>query len=324
VKIIHNGRVVWLPADEVQSILDESEDEKKADASFKANLEKALHGASRALAEEVRVLLYLTIETLSQRVEDRTVSDSEAERLTRNLRRRFEEAEENIASLLRIDDELTALKRADPILTGYERKMAEMLRLQESGQMAEASALAKELMRDKRQYLLRGRALEPLANAAYYRRLELQKGKGRVLNVQQHLCEMRDAVVREALRRIRESLGAPDDDLLEDSTEVSVISDTDRAQSVLKYQRELKQLRLQMKTIVKTIKEIDSICNWIESEIFPDSEVKKAAAEYIKTRKEPGVAPVEEKTGEKPGRSQRMAVVFRLKEKGKLKRDTTS
>lgn len=309
-KVVHNGRVVWVTAEEVEALLKESEDESKQDTSFKANIEKALRGTSRTLVEEIRVLLYLAIQTLSQRVEDRTVTDNEAEQLTKSLRRRFEEAENNIEGLYDVETELTERKRADPVFVNYERKMAEMLQLQKSGQMADATTLAKQLMREKKQYLLRSRALEPLNYTACFYRLDLQKGKGRVLGMQQRLCEMRDTVVREALQRLRKSLGAGSDDL-------AVSADSKQGQDIRNYIRELRQLELEVKMLVKTIGEVDRICNWIEDEVFKDEKLKKAAITHAQTRKTARSGVDTKEPHEKPGKPDRMATMLRRKEKGK-------
>ncbi|MFH1738811.1 MAG: hypothetical protein ABIH23_07365 [bacterium] len=310
VKVHHNGRIVWLTANEVQDILEEQHDEDKRNASLKNNVEKSLYGSSRALAEEMRVLLYLAIQTLSQRVKEGTVSDKEAEWFTNSLRRRFEEVESNIEGLIEAEEELTARKKAEPVFATYEKKMAEMLRLKKEGRLNEAASLAKQLERDKKHYLLLSRALEPLTYVAFHHRLDLQKDKSRVLVVQRRLCEMRDALLRQALQEMRESLGTDDDTSFE---HLAAASDSGQGENVRKYLKELKQLALELKVLVNTIEEVDHVCKWIEHEIFKDETVKKATIQHRQTRK---AARDAEKAEREPDKHVGMAVMDRLKKKG--------
>ena len=265
VKVIHHGRVTWFTAEEAQRLIADLDDDNKREASFKANLEKALRGSSRTLAEEIRVLFNLSIQTLFQRIEEGIVEDEQAEQYTTSLRRRFEEAEDNIEDLLDIEADLTARKRAEPVFASYEKKLAEMMRYQKTGNFAEAAVLAKQLMNEKKHYLLRSRALEPLTYAAYYYRLDLQKIKSRVLDTQRQLCEMRDSLVKNELQKLRTTLGAQTDDLFEAPEDLPESPGPEARQTIKSYQRELQTLALESRALMKTIEEAERICKWIES-----------------------------------------------------------
>ncbi len=286
VKVIHNGRVTWFTADEAQRLLADLDDENAKEASFKANLEKALRGSSRTLAEEIRVLFNLAIQTLFERVREGIVEDEQAEEYTTNLRRRFEEAEGSIEDLMDLETELTQRKRAEPIFASYENKLAEMMRLQKAGDFAQAAVLAKQLMHEKKHYLLRSRALEPLTYAAYYYRLDLQKIKGRVLDTQRQLCEMRDSLVKNELQKIRDNLGAQTDDLFEEPDDLPELPSPEEGQAIRRYQQELRNLALESRALVRTIEEAENICRWIENEIFKDENLKQAAVTHAQTRKQ--------------------------------------
>ena len=307
VKVYFEGRIVWLTADEVEDILKEHDDEDKRDSTLKNNVEKALYGSSRALADEMHVLLYLAIQTLSQRVKEGAVSDKEAESFTNTLRRRFEDIENNIEDLIDAEEELTARKQSEPIFARYEKKMAEMLRHKKEGRLTEAVSLAKQLEREKKRYLLLSRALEPLTYVIHHHRLDLQKDKNRILFVQHHLCEMREALLHQALQEFRESLGVDDDTSFE---HLIATLDSELTEDARKYLKELRQLGLEVKTLVNTIEEVDSVCKWIEHEIFKDETLKKATIKHKQLRK---AARDAAKAKKEPRGPAGMAVMERLK-----------
>ena len=283
VKVIHDGKVVWFTLAEAQRMLEDCKDSAKSNASFKASLEKALRGSSRSLAEEIRVLFNLAIQTLSQRIQEGAIGDEEAEELTNSLRRRFETAEENVEDLLDLEKELTERKRAEPIFASYERKLAEFMNLQKSGNSVAAASLAKQLIQEKKHYLLRSRSLEPLTYAAYYYRLDLQKHKSRVLDTQRHLCEMRDSLVQHELGKLRQSMGDGGNKLFEDLETLQL--SPEQSEGVTGYRRELKALAMESKVLVRAIQEVDQICEWIEKEIFKDENLKNVAITQTQKRK---------------------------------------
>ncbi len=311
VKVVHNGKVTWFTLDEAQSLLKDYEDNTKSNASFKTGLEKALRGSSRSLAEEIRVLFSLAIQTLSQRIQEGAIGNEEAEELTNSLRRRFEITEENVEDLLELEKEITERKKAEPIFASYERKLAEMMSLQKAGNSVAAASLARQLIQEKRQYLLRSRSLEPLTYAAYYYRLDLQKHKSRVLDTQRHLCEMRDSLIKRELSKLRQSVGDGGHDLFEDIETLRL--NPEQLEGVAGYRRELKALAMESKILVQGIKEVDRICEWIEKEIFKDENLKNSAVtqvQRLKTSREQGSG-----EGKKKTQGTRMAVMDRLQKK---------
>ncbi|MFH1738770.1 MAG: hypothetical protein ABIH23_07160 [bacterium] len=317
VKVIHKGRVMWFTPAEARRLLEDCEDEGKSAASFKANLEKALRGSSRSLADEIRVLFNLAIATLSQRIEEGIVKDEQAEDMTNSLRRRFEIVEENIEELLGLEKELTERKRSEPIFASYEKKLAEFMRLQKSGETLAAAALAKQLVQEKKHYVIRSRSLEPLTYAAYYYRLDLQKLKGRVLDTQRQLCDMRDSIVQHELQQLRKSAGAQTDNLFEDPEELKLPPDSEEIKAISRCQKELRNLSLESKVLVETVKEVDKICDWIEKEIFKDENLKNAAVTHANKRKSEHTGANKAETRKK-GTAGGMVVMDRIQKKGRL------
>ncbi|HPA44717.1 MAG TPA: hypothetical protein PLG59_01130 [bacterium] len=309
VRVFHEGRVLLLTADEAEKILREKEGQDAGQDALKKNLEKALYGGSRAIAEELRVLFFFAVQSLTERIKDESIGDKEAELMTNNLRRRFNETEENISALVQVENDLTQRKNSEPIFAAYESKMAMMLRYKRDGQMDQAVALAKELERDKKQYLLHSRALEPLTYASYYHRLDLQKSKSRVLKIQQQLTEMRDTVVRKVMQELQATISADGEDL---EQQLAQLEHSEKAQKFIKYQQELQKLTLEVKVLVKTISEVDKVCKWIETEVFKDDGIRKAAVTHAQTTK----AQVK-KSGEPAGKGDKqvggMAIMDRLK-----------
>jgi len=312
VRVFHEGKVLLLTTDEAAKILQEKEGEDAAQDALRRNLEKALYGGGRAVAEELRMLFFFAVQSLTERVKDESISDKEAESMTMNLRRRFNEAEENISALVQVENELTQRKNAEPIFAAYESKMARMIRFKRDGQMEQAVALAKELERDKKLYLLHSRALEPLTYASYYHRLDLQKSKSRVLKIQQQLTEMRDTVVRKVLQEIQTTLQGNGEDLQQ---QLATLDHSESAQKFLKYQQELQKLTLEVKVLVKTISEVDKVCRWIETEVFKDDSIRKAAITHAQAGKEQ-IKKSGEPSDKGDKQAGRMVIAERLKEEG--------
>ncbi len=294
VKAFINGKVHWLTDQEAQGLLARLEDPSGSDRAFKASLERALHGESQALADEVRVVISLTIQSLHESADEESLSPEDLKRFTTALRRHFNDAEAVIEELFSAEKELQQRMGEDPIIVNYERGMAALLELQKQGREEEAAKLAQELQKVKQKYLLRTRPLEPLKYTISFYRMDLQKTKSKVMVIHLEINTARDAGLHSQLTNLQERLGKAKDHPWDDLDLEDLDDQIDpRARDM---RQELRNLKTESEFTSCNVKQLDKVCRWIEDKVFGDEQIRNATFQRVQKLRSSGTQQENKKT----------------------------
>lgn len=205
VRIVHEGKITWMTARQAESYLrSESEDEKEQ--KLKTHVESALKGEARVLHQELRILLAIAAGTFKDYRSQGLVDDREAQKIEPSLRRREDEISETFTQLCEIESRIATVRKQQPLLADFEKRMGLLLNLQKEGKTDEARELAKQLVQDRKKYMLLTHALEPEVNTGYFHRLNAHKIKKRILNVQRNLCMKKEGVLTLHLDELRSQM----------------------------------------------------------------------------------------------------------------------
>jgi hypothetical protein len=203
VRVVDNGAVTWMTAEEADSYLQPSDDENE---HIKQCIHNALRGDRRILEQEIKVLFILAHNTLQQYRDKKLIPEGEVQRTEPNLVRLGRQVNFQLGSLKTIDDRMNLVRINEPILDAFENKMGELLNLQKTGKHNEAAHIAKDLAGMKHKYVRLSRGLESDMNESSSIRVDLQRDKKSILSTHRYLVAQREGVLQEETHDLRNNI----------------------------------------------------------------------------------------------------------------------
>ncbi len=203
VRVVDNGVVTWMTADEAEAYLQPSENENE---NLKQSIHNALRGDRRILEQEIKVLFILAHNTLHQYRDKKLIPVSEIQRIEPNLIRLGRQVNFQLGSLKTIDDRMKLVRTNEPILDAFENKMGELLNLQKMGKREEAARIAQDLAGMKHKYVRLSRGLESDTHESSSIRVDLQRDKKSILSTHRYLVAQREGVLQEETHDLRTNI----------------------------------------------------------------------------------------------------------------------
>ncbi len=296
VRFVLNGKVNWITQDEASLYLQISDDTDKRQTAVKKEIKRAMRGEFKSLSDELSVLLAISASTLGRYKEEQAIPEEEIRRIEPTLQRRFQEVEQLTSAMREIEKTIEAKRKREPIFEEYESKLGRMMNLQRQGKTTEAANLAQELAAKKRQYVIMSRALEPDIYTSYYYRMELQKTKKRVLNVQKYLSAQREDSLENEIRHLKQELHdlksakEQEDDLKARGVTVDTDEYENRVEKIDKTEKkiekgssELSAIEKETKLIATQIENVDDVIAYINDEVLKDSGYEDSIEDQVRS-----------------------------------------
>lgn len=210
IKIIHNGEILWLTQAQADSYL-QQQVIHSGESELRAAVERALKGETKAVKQELSVLLTMAQITIDECKNDPNVDQVEIRRLIPVVKRTQSEIMQIVEDIGELEDHVAKVRQEQPDIRAYEAKVGDLMAKKSEGDWDEAKRIAEELLKKKQYYLLCCRSVEPDIRAIYSRRLDLQKVKKRLISMHRYLCtqkvdglEHEISELKERIRSIRE------------------------------------------------------------------------------------------------------------------------
>lgn len=204
VRVVENGIVRWMTADEAEAHVQSLE--AGQDESLKRSIQFALRGDSRVLAMEMQVLLTLARGTLNNYRDNSLIPEAEVQRTEPQLTRISRSLIYTLGELREVEVRIEDTRKKNPIMDEFEAKMAELLDMQRGGRTSEALPLAKELAGMKPRYVRISKIVHSETNSGYQFRLDIQHKKKSVLSWHRYLAAQREGVLQEESQEIRKKI----------------------------------------------------------------------------------------------------------------------
>lgn len=202
IRVVDGMRLHWMTAAQAEDFL---ETEREGGGSLKSAVEFALHGDSRILALEMRLLMLMAGGSLERYRESNGVPRGEIDRVGAQLDKLGKRVHACLSDLRDIERRAKRTRGENPVLGEFESKMARFLTCQKNGDKDEALELARDLARIKSRYVLAGKALANDRNKALIFRMNIQRHKRSVLSCHQYLAAQREGALEDELVELRKS-----------------------------------------------------------------------------------------------------------------------
>ncbi len=202
VRVVQDGKIQWMTAGEVESVLQE-EDETSA---LKRSVQHALKANFKVLAQELKVLYILAQQTLKHYREKFLIPFEEIDRISPQITRAGRQTVYHLDQLWEVEQRIKEVRRKNKILSEFESKMARFLDCQKKGVKEEAATLAKELAGMKNKYVRISKGLMSDINQSKRVRLDLQQQKKMVLSLHKYIVIQREGVLESALQDMQKSV----------------------------------------------------------------------------------------------------------------------
>ncbi len=310
VRIAHNGAICWMTQKQATEYM-------KGEHDLRQDIERALRGELKYLRQELEILLALAHYTLGQYKKENTISPQDAQRIEPTLIRRQSEIKAGITDTRESELLLNEKRSRVPMLSEYEELMGEFLNEKAAGNMARAGALARELAKNKKRYILLSRALEPDVRTIYYHRLGLQKTKKRILSTQNEICSSRrDSLALEIssiennLKEIKEKLIEAEkegkDLAKEEIYRMQIYDLKTKKEEIDKKSTELGALDQETQILERQEREVQSVISTISETVLQEVDMKDDIKESVKKSQRPKIQESTPNVPEKESRSQGM------------------
>ena len=273
VRIVEDGKISFLTYEEAERILNSKE--KNLKDNLQKNLQNAIRGDSKTLAQEMRVLIAIAQGTVNKYRESHLIPEPELLRTEPQIMRIGRQIINILNQLIEIEQKIRAIRGKNPLMATFEKKISELLVLQKQGEHDAALLLAKEIAGLKIRYLRLSKTLDSDQRQSQFVRLDIQHQKKMILNMQRYLTAQRVGVLQEALEDTRKTINNIKAVLVKSSSD-----DKDRYSKVLnhhetiavKSSKELTTLEKEKNILEIQEKETDLVITCVEKTLKKDQE----------------------------------------------------
>lgn len=311
VRVVENGSIRWLPFEEAETLLKEKDE--NSDQSLQKSIQTAIRGDSRVLAQEMRVLVTLAYGTLNKYRENRAIPETEIQRTEPLIMRVGRQSLFILDQLFDIEKRIKSIRQQNPILKTFEKRVADLLKLQKQGEQEQALIVAKEIAGMKSKYVRLTRGLASDTQEAMGFRLQIQQQKKSILSHQRYLAAQREGALHEEIQDSRKTIENLKYVLAKSSAE-----EKNRYQEnlqneethVQRSENELSKVQKEQAVLEKQEQETDQVISHVQKTIDAEG---KSAEKKPPPPAEPKPEPVKEElpTEEKKTPRRRMHVINR-------------
>ncbi len=208
IRIVHNGQVMWLSQEQARVYLDGHTDPDSEEAMIQRDIKRALKGNTRLLRQEMQTLIAMSLSSLQSYLEGEQVDAKQAQKTEQQLRRKWQDTSQQIVGMTAAEDHMKELRQKNPQLDAFEALLGEFLNARQTGDTEKVERLQYELSNLQRTYLIMARVLDPDTKALQQHRLDLQKSKKFILNLEKDLAAERRDILKMEVKKMQKHLRA--------------------------------------------------------------------------------------------------------------------
>lgn len=278
VKVIYDGELIVLTQEQADHLLQDPVFGGESLNELRAAVERALKGEAAFIRQELMVLIMMARMTLDRYRKDPKINQVEIARQYPVLDRTEKESNKILREIDDMSERIDKIRSQHPIIADYETKVGQMVAMQQSADLQGAKRIAMELRSKKKHYLFCCRAMEPDIKGIYFRRLDLQKIKKRLLSLHKYLLEQKVDELHIEVDSIKEKIKALSSGQAVESASGSSVSNTNTnenlqqlesmIQLLQKREDELKNMRTQNKVFEKGESKTDAVIGEITHNIL--------------------------------------------------------
>ncbi len=200
IRVVDQGKVIWMTAEEADKIL------KQEPQDLQENIQQALRGDFKMIAQELQILFLLSQHTLKSYAEQSLIPANEIQRSQPQLLRLGRQIVTLLDQLRESEHYIRKTRKENPILCQFEERMAAFLKAQREGAQDEAMVLAQELAKIKARYVRISQGLVQVTHQSQKLRLDIQHHKKSLLSLQKYLMAQREGVLQDNIRDMRKTI----------------------------------------------------------------------------------------------------------------------